>query len=65
MDVLEDLRRETEVLCDHGLRCVLDPFVEEESRVLGKVAAVEHEQELGSIFTQALERVWVTRWEVP
>lgn len=65
MDVLEYLGRETEVLSYHGLGCVLDPFVEKESRILGKVAAVENEQELCSILTQALERVWVTRWEVP
>lgn len=65
MDVLEDLRRETEVLCYNSLGCVLDPLVQEESRIFGEVATVKHQQELGSILAQALEGVWVTRWEVP
>jgi hypothetical protein len=65
MNVLKDLGRETEVLCHNGLGCVLDPLVQEESRVLGEVATVKHQQELGSILTQTLERVWVTRREIP
>jgi len=65
MNVLEDLRRQTEVLCYDSLRCVLDPLVQEESRILGKVATVKDEQELGAILAQALERVWVAGWEIP
>jgi hypothetical protein len=65
MDVLKDLRRQTEVLCYNGLGCVLDPLVQEESGILGEVATVEDQQELGAIFTQALEGVWVTGREIP
>lgn len=65
MDVLEDLRRQTEVLCYNSLGCVLDPLVQEESRIFRKVAAVKYQQEFGSILAQALEGVWVARWEVP
>jgi hypothetical protein len=65
MDVLKNLRRKTEVLCHDGLGCVLDPLVQQESRILGEVAAVKHQQELGSILAQTLERVWVTRREIP
>jgi hypothetical protein len=65
MDVLEDLRRQTEVLCYDGLGCVLDPLVQEESRILGKVAAVEDQQEFGSVLAQALEGVRVAGWEIP
>lgn len=31
VDVLENLRRQTEVLCYNSLGCVLDPLVQEES----------------------------------
>jgi hypothetical protein len=55
MDVLEDLRRQTEVLCYDGLGC----------RILGKVAAVEDQQEFGSVLAQALEGVRVAGWEIP
>jgi hypothetical protein len=65
MDVLKDFRRETEVLCHNGLGGVLDPLIQEESRVLGEVATVKHQQELGPVLTQTLERVWVTRREIP
>ena len=65
MDVLEDLRRQTEVLCYNSLGCVLDPLVQEESRIFRKVAAVKYQQEFGSVLAQALEGVWVPRWEVP
>jgi hypothetical protein len=65
VDVLKDLGRETEVLCHNSLGCVLDPLVQEESRVLGEVATVKHQQELGSILTQTLKGVWVTRREIP
>jgi len=65
MDVLEDLRRETEVLCYHRLGCVLDPLVQEESRILRKVATVKDQEELGAVLAQALKGVRVARWEVP
>ena len=65
VDVLENLRRQTEVLCYDGLGCVLDPLVQEESRILRKVAAVKYQEEFGSVLAQALERVWVARWEIP
>lgn len=44
---------------------MLDPLVQEESRILRKVATVKYQQELGSVLTQALEGVRVARWEVP
>jgi hypothetical protein len=65
VDVLKDLWRQAEVLCYNGLGCMLNPLVQEESRILGKVTTVKDQQEFGSVFTQALERVWVARWEVP
>jgi hypothetical protein len=65
MDVLEDLGRKAEVLCHNGLGRVLDPLVQQESRILGEVATVKHQQELGSILAQTLEGVWVTRREIP
>jgi hypothetical protein len=65
MDVLEDLGRETEVLCHNGLGRVLNPLVQQECRILGEVATVKHQQELGSILAQTLEGVWVARREIP
>jgi hypothetical protein len=65
MDVLEDLGRETEVLCHNGLGRVLNPLVQQECRILGEVATVKHQQELGSILAQTLEGVWVPRREIP
>ena len=65
VNVLEDLRRQTEVLCYNGFGCVLDPLVQKESRIFRKVAAVKDQQELGAVLAQALERVRVARWEVP
>lgn len=41
VDVLENLRRQAEVLCYNSLGCVLNPLVQEESRILRKVAAVK------------------------
>jgi hypothetical protein len=65
VDVLEDLRRQTEVLCHNGLGCVLNPLVQKECRILGTVATVKDQQELGSVLAQALEGVRVARWEIP
>ena len=65
VDVLENLRRQTEVLCYNSLGCVLDPLVQQESRIFRKVAAVKHQEEFGSILAQALEGVRVAGREIP
>ena len=65
VDVLENLRRQTEVLCYNSLGCVLDPLVQQESRIFRKVAAVKHQEELGPILAQALEGVRVAGGEIP
>lgn len=54
-----------EVLRKHRLGRARNPIGEQECRVLGEVAVVEDEEELGAIGTEALQRVRVARWEVP
>ena len=65
VDVLENLRRQTEVLCYNSLGRMLDPLVQQESGILRKVAAVKHQKEFGSVLAQALEGVRVAGWEIP
>lgn len=65
VDVFEDLRGQTEVLSYDRLGGVLDPLVQEESRVFREITTVEDQQELGSVLAQALKGVRVAGWEVP
>lgn len=61
----EDLRRQTEVLSDNSFGRVLNPFIQQERRILGEATAVENQEEFGSVLTKTLQRVGVTRREIP
>ena len=43
VDVLKDLRGQAEVLRDHSLGCMLEPFAQQEGGVFGETAVIEHE----------------------
>lgn len=64
-DVVEDFGGEVEVLGEDGARGVVEPVGEEEGALLGKVAVVKDEEELGAVLAEALEGVRDAAGEVP
>ena len=64
-NVVEHGSRHAEVLGEHVRWRVLEPVAEEEGIVLVELAVVEHQQELGAIRAETLDRVGNTRGEIP
>lgn len=65
LDLGKDLRRQTEVLRNNCFRGVLNPLIQQKCRILREATAVEDEKKLGAILAEPLQRVRVSRWEVP
>ena len=54
-----------EILRQHVGRHVLDPVAEQEGVVLVEIAVVEHQQKLGAVGTETLDRMRDARREIP
>jgi hypothetical protein len=55
--VLDGLRRQAEILLQDLRRRVLQPIRQKKGALLGKVALIEHQQELAPILSERLDRV--------